>query len=992
MLKLVLIEKLPGGLVNKIQLSLTNVYSIVAKADASYSVFEQTTMQPPAGLVIKRKQTELEIEVDQQLVLSIDNFFIDAAATGSAQFSIDGSSTQAMLITAQSAGDLGEQNIVWQLAEDSGSSFAPLAFTGTALGAAAGISGGSSSAAVIATSSYNMTITAAAGVLESLVTVIIYDKDGNVLASKEHNFSTGPLVFQVTNGYRGPLLAKVENSNGVTGDYINEASNQLVDLGTDLRAMASSNGTDDVSINVTPVTELAVRKAGINGNTLTMADLANNQKIATLFGVDDILGLAVTVLDSDYDASNGLSAAEKYGNLLAALAGSDNRSGGQKQTLDQLEALIVDTSFGLALTQKAVKLIKQGIDHFEAGVNSSKAVLQDSLIMAPIIDQADDGLTQSEVNAGVLVLVSGAEIDDILTLHWGDQVITHTVTQLNAQNSAEISVPSGVVSAAKQGKIEISSQINGGERSVAVIIDVDSVAPTVNITMADSALKIGQTSLVTFTFSETPTNFTQADLKVKNGSLSGILISSTDDKVYTAIFTPNADIEDSSKVVSVGTDYTDAVGNSGTAATSDIFTIDTKAPTVTISMANTALKRGETSEVTFTFSETPADFSQGDISVENGSLSGIRVSNTDDKIYTATFTPNTDIEESNNLISVGSGFTDAVGNSGTAATSDNLTIDTKAPTVTINMAETALKIGESSLVTFSFSETPTDFTQADINVENGSLSDFLVNNTDDKVYTATFTPNTDIEETTNVVSVGTDYTDAVGNSGTAAASDNFTIDTKAPTVTISMADTALKISETSLVTFTFSETPTDFTQDDISVENGRLSDFLVNNTDDKVYTATFTPDTNIEDSTNNISVNSAYTDTAGNVGTATNSDNYTVDTRAPTVTISMEDIALNIGGTSLVTFTFSETPTAFTLADASADSGNLSNLLVNSSDDKVYTATFTPSDAIEVSSNLITIGTGYTDAAEITVLRTNLSVTALILKRLLSLLTWWRRH
>ena len=163
MLKLVLIEKLPGGLVNKIQLSLNNVYSIVAKTDASYSVFDQSTMQPPAGLVLKRKQAELEVEVDQQLVLSIDNFFVDpAAATSTAQFSIDGSSSQAMLITARSADDLGEQNIVWQLAEDSGSSFAPLAVTGTALGVAASADGGSSNAAVIATSSYNMTITAAA--------------------------------------------------------------------------------------------------------------------------------------------------------------------------------------------------------------------------------------------------------------------------------------------------------------------------------------------------------------------------------------------------------------------------------------------------------------------------------------------------------------------------------------------------------------------------------------------------------------------------------------------------------------------------------------------------------------------------------------------------------------------------------------------------------------------------------------------------------------
>ncbi|EPJ48990.1 MAG: hypothetical protein OFPI_26600 [Osedax symbiont Rs2] len=962
MLKLVLIEKLPGGLVNKIQLSLNNVYSIVAKADASYSVFDQSTMLPPAGLVLKRKHAELEVEVDQQLVLSIDNFFVDPTAdTSTAQFSIDGSSSQAMLITAHSADELGEQNIVWQLAEDSGSSFAPLALTGTALGVAAGAGGGSSSAAVVATSSYNMTITAAAGVLESLVTVIIYDKDGSVLASQEHNFSTGPLVINVTNGYRGPLLAKVENSNGVIGDYINEASNLLVDLGTDLRAMASSNGTDDVHINVTPVTELAVRKADISGNTLTMADVATNQKIADLFGVKDILGSAVTVLDTDYDASNGLSAAEKYGNLLAALAGSDNSSGGQKQTLDQLESHIIDTGSTLALTQEGVNLIKQGIVFFEAQENSSKAALQNSLIMVPIIDQASAGLTLSEVNAGVLVLVSGAEIGDTLTLHWGDQVITHTVTQLNAQNSAEITVPSNVVFAAKQGNILISTQINGGERSAAVIINVDSEAPTVSITMADSALKIGETSLVTFTFSETPIGFTQDDISVDSGigSLSNIVVNAGNDKIYTATFTPSADIENSDNLIRVSTDYTDAITNSGTAGATDNFSIDTKAATVTINMADTALKIGEDSLVTFTFSETPISFSQDDISVDNGSLSNIVVSNTNDKVYTATFTPSADIEDSSNLISVDTGYTDAAGNTGIEKTSDNYSVDTKVPTVTINMADTALKIGDTSLVTFTFSETPINFTQDDISVDSGSLSSIVVNASNEKIYTAIFTPSADIENSSSVISVGTNYTDTAGNTGIGESSDSYSVDTKAPTVTVHMSNTALKIGDTSLVTFTFSETPIGFTEDDINADNGSLNGFTVT-AETNVYTATFTPNTNTKGGSNLVSVGYGYEDALGNTGIVGTSENYTIDTAIPTVAITMADAALNIAESTVVTFTFSETPNGFTKDDVTVGNGSLSDFSV-SPDDKIYTATFTPNTDIEESANLISVSNNYTN-------------------------------
>ena len=346
------------------------------------------------------------------------------------------------------------------------------------------------------------------------------------------------------------------------------------------------------------------------------------------------------------------------------------------------------------------------------------------------------------------------------------------------------------------------------------------------------------------------------------------------------------------------------------------------------------------------------------MTVENGSLSGFTVTG-DDKVYTATFTPTANIEDSSNIVSVGTGYTDASGNTGTAATSANYSIDTTAPTVVITMADTALQAGETSLVTFTFDETPTGFTQGDVTVENGSLSGFTVTG-DDKVYTATFTPTANIEDSTNIVSVGTAYTDASGNTGTAATSANYTIDTTAPTVVITMADSALIVGETSLVTFTFSETPAGFTQGDVSVENGSLSGFTVTG-DDKVYTATFTPTANIEDSSNIISVGTSYTDVAGNTGTAATSANYTIDTTAPTVAITMADTALQTGETSLVTFTFSDTPTGFTQGDVTVENGSLSGFTVTG-DDKVYTATFTPTANITDSSNIVSVGTGYTDA------------------------------
>ena len=54
---------------------------------------------------------------------------------------------------------------------------------------------------------------------------------------------------------------------------------------------------------------------------------------------------------------------------------------------------------------------------------------------------------------------------------------------------------------------------------------------------------------------------------------------------------------------------------------------------------------------------------------------------------------------------------------------------------------------------------------------------------------------------------------------------------------------------------------------------------------------------------------------------------FTVDTVTPTVAVSIDNTFINQAHTTgTVTFTFSEAPTAFTLADTSAVGGTLSNL------------------------------------------------------------------
>ncbi|WP_085650155.1 Ig-like domain-containing protein [Pseudomonas sp. R29(2017)] len=496
---------------------------------------------------------------------------------------------------------------------------------------------------------------------------------------------------------------------------------------------------------------------------------------------------------------------------------------------------------------------------------------------------------------------------------------------------------------------------------------IDTQRPTATIVLADSALKVGETSQVTITFSEAVSGFTNADLTIPNGTLSAV--SSADGGItWTATFTPTANITDTTNLITLdNTGVVDLSGNAGSGTTDSAnFTIDTQRPTATIVVTDTNLAAGETSLVTITFSEAVTGFTTADLTVANGTLSGL--SSSDGGItWTATLTPNANITDSTNLVTLdNTGIADLAGNAGSGTTnSNNYAIDTARPTATIVVADNALKIGETSLVTITFSEAVTGFTNADLTIANGTLS--AVSSSDGGItWTATFTPTANITDATNVITLdNTGVTDAAGNTGSGTTdSNNYAVDTQRPTATIVVANPTLAVGQTSLVTITFSEAVTGFTNADLTIANGTLS--AVSSSDGGItWTATFTPTANVTDATNLITLdNTGVADTSGNAGSGTtDSNNYAIDTQRPTATIVMADSNLAAGETSLVTITFSEAVTGFTNADLTVPNGTLS--AVSSSDGGItWTATFTPSVGVNDATNVITLAnTGIADLA-----------------------------
>ncbi|WP_057456128.1 Ig-like domain-containing protein [Pseudomonas savastanoi] len=548
------------------------------------------------------------------------------------------------------------------------------------------------------------------------------------------------------------------------------------------------------------------------------------------------------------------------------------------------------------------------------------------------------------------ITVPNGTLSNLVTTNNITWTATLTASSNTSANSNAISLPLSAVQ-------DSAGNIGTGTVTSNNYAVSDTVPPTVTVVVADTALAAGETSLVTFTFSEAVTGFDNTDISVANGALTAVS-SSDGGKTWTATLTPTANLTSTTNQISLNrAGVQDLSGNAGSGtATSNNYAIDTSRPTATIVLADNSLSIGETSQVTITFSEAVSGFTNADLTVVNGTLSAVTTSN--NIVWTATFTPTNNITDSTNVITLdNTGVSDAAGNTGSGTTtSNNYAIDTQRPTASILVADASLTAGETSLVTITFSEAVSGFTNADLTVPNGTLS--TVTSSDGGItWTATYTPNNNVNDTTNVITLSNaGVTDLAGNAGSGTSnSGNFTIDTVRPSATVVVADSALSAGETSLVTITFSEAVTGFTNADLTVANGTLS--AVSSSDGGVtWTATLTPTANVTDTTNLITLDaSGVANASGNAGTGTiSSNNYAIDTLRPTASIVVADNALAIGETSLVTITFSEAVTGFTNADLTISNGTLST--VSSSDGGVtWTATLTPTAGITSNSNSVTL-------------------------------------
>ena len=253
------------------------------------------------------------------------------------------------------------------------------------------------------------------------------------------------------------------------------------------------------------------------------------------------------------------------------------------------------------------------------------------------------------------------------------------------------------------------------------------------------------------------------------------------------------------------------------------------------------------------------------------------------------------------------------------------------------------------LLLFNFQKVVSGFnSDNDISVQNGLLE--TMDTSDNITWTGTFTPTDDIEDTSNILQlVNSSYTDSVGNSGPAAQTANYSIDTKEPTITnYNPSHTGTLSSNSDNIILTFNENVTAGTGNIVLKQGSSTisTSFSCSGT-----TCTINPSSDLsnEGLTYNVEIDStAIRDIAGNYfagfsGTTYQINSKFVDTTAPYMTSwsswsssnSYSSLATS-NDTVTLTFTTNETIKTPTI------SINGQTPSINNTSGNTWTATYSP--------------------------------------------------
>uniref|UniRef100_UPI002B49805A Ig-like domain-containing protein n=5 Tax=Aeromonas caviae TaxID=648 RepID=UPI002B49805A len=566
--------------------------------------------------------------------------------------------------------------------------------------------------------------------------------------------STVTLTVTDANGNQQTLTATVQPDGSYSADVVTPLPDGGYDVTASVTDPAGNRGTssDDGSVDTTANITVSlddVNAANVANTPISgTSDVGPNRTVTLV--ISDATGKSVTVTavtdaDGNYQTRADLSGLAD-GNLTVVASVTDAAGNPASATDD---TTLLDTTPP------------------DASITLDGNITPDDVINA----------AESKQDIAVTGRVGGdVKEGDTVTLTVNGKAFTGLVL---ADKTFSINVPGSdlVADGDKVIDAKVTTTDAAGNSTTAADTEgysVDTLAPSVVVNIVDDQLTVGETSEVTFTFSEKVTGFELGDLTVVGGTVTDL--KTTDGgKTWTGTFTPTPGFEGTASVTVNEGSYTDLAGNAGTGG-SDTAGADIKAPSVIVNIVDDKLTVGETSEVTFTFSEQVTGFELGDLTVVGGTVTGL-TSSDGGKTWTGTFTPTPGYTGEASVTVKDGSYTDLNGNVGTGG-SDDTAIDTLAPSVVVNIVDDQLTVGETSEVTFTFSEQVKGFDVGDLTVVGGTVTD-LKTTDGGKTWTGTFTPTPGFEGTASVTVNEGSYTDLAGNAGT-GGSDTADTDTQAP--------------------------------------------------------------------------------------------------------------------------------------------------------------------------------------------------------------------
>ena len=472
-----------------------------------------------------------------------------------------------------------------------------------------------------------------------------------------------------------------------------------------------------------------------------------------------------------------------------------------------------------------------------------------------------------------------------------------------------------------------------------VIVDpgvpgLDTTGPVATLSLDKTNLKQGDTATLTVVLSEMVRQFGNDNLSVTGGSLSN-LVTQDGGLTWTAIYTPLIDLQSSMQTIELDqSKLLDAVGNAGSGVAKVNPTVDTKPPALAIAIDEVALRAGESTPVTFTFSEDVTGFGLEDIHVpENaGSFAplGPRIVNADGSIsYAAIFTPSTDCDSLSGRFTVSTGWSDLLGNVPlTSFDSAGFVIDTSAPrlTITDNRPEATINSAAGDLTyRFTFSEPVNGFGADAISVLNGDKGAFTALSSTE--YSLVVTPNPGAEETLRVEVAAGVASDLHGNPSLVAEASLQDYDTSAPRLTITDNRPEATINSAAgdlTYRFTFSEPVNGFGADAISVLNGDKGAFTALSSTE--YSLVVTPNPGAEETLRVEVAAGVASDLHGNPSLVAEASLQDYDTLAPKAWITLDRYGSITNDHLKLTIRFSEKVLPLTTDDFRVEFGRISQL------------------------------------------------------------------